>query len=190
MPIGSPGAPVCVRIQVTPPAYQLRGPPRTDTRGRGNVVEDIFQTDPISALGLPPPICIGRTATVGAALAAVQRHGMGYVLIVDDGRPVGLMSEREVLMKIVARDVRYSDSVDTYMSSVTETLTEKDAIARAIELMNEGGERNLPIVDGDGRAVSVLRTMDIIHFLAEAFPAQVLNLPPRPHQLIAEPEGA
>ena len=115
---------------------------------------------------------------------------MGYVLIVDDGKPVGIMSEREVLMKIVARDVRYSESVDTYMSRVTETLTVKDHIARAIELMNEGGERNIPIVGADGRAVSVLRTMDIIHFLAEAFPAQVLNLPPRPHQLIAEPEGA
>ena len=39
-------------------------------------------------------------------------------------------------------------------------------------------------------AVAVLRTMDLIHFLAEAFPATVMNLPPRPHQLIAEPEGA
>ena len=48
-----------------------------------NVVEEIFQTDPISALGLPPPISIGRDATVGAALAAVQKHGQGYVLVVD-----------------------------------------------------------------------------------------------------------
>jgi CBS domain-containing protein len=154
------------------------------------VVEDTFQTDPISALGLPPPVSIGRTATVGEALAAVQRHGQGYVLIVDEGRPVGLMSEREVLMKIVARDVKYDESVDTYMSHAPETLTQKDPIARAIQLMNEGGERNIPIVDDGGRAVGVLRTMDIIHFLAEAFPAQVLNLPPRPPQLIPEPEGA
>lgn len=154
------------------------------------MVEEIFQTDPISALGLPPPVCIGRDATVGAALTAVQRHGMGYVLIVDAGRPVGLMSEREVLMKIVARDVKYSEGVESYMTRVTESLTQTERIARAIELMNEGGERNIPIVDESGRAVGVLRTMDIIRFLAEAFPAQVLNLPPRPHQMIPEPEGA
>jgi CBS domain-containing protein len=154
------------------------------------VVEDLFQTDPISALGLPPPVSIGRDATVGKALAAVKRHGVGYVLIEEDGRPVGIMSEREVLMKIVARDVKYDESVDTYMSHRPQTLTLKDQIARAIQLMNEGGERNIPIVDEDGLAVAVLRTLDIIHFLAEAFPAQVLNLPPRPHQLIAEPEGA
>ena len=154
------------------------------------MVEEIFQTDPISALGLPPPISIGRDATIGAALAAVKRHGMGYVLVVDgEGRPTGIMSEWEVLMKIVARDVKYDDGVDKYVSRA-ETLTASDPIARAVQMMSEGGERNIPIVDSAGRAVAVLRTLDIIGFLAEAFPAQVLNLPPRPHQLIPEPEGA
>ncbi len=154
------------------------------------MVEEIFQTDPISALGLPPPVSIGRDASVGAALAAVQQHGQGYVLIVDAGRPVGMMSEREVLMRIVARDVKYAENVDKYMSHAPETLTLKEPIATAIRMMNEGGERNIPIVDGTGLAVAVLRTIDIIRFLAEAFPAQLLNLPPRPHQLIPEPEGA
>lgn len=154
------------------------------------MVEEIFQTDPISSLGLPAPISIGRDASVGAALAAVQRHGQGYVLILENGAPVGIMSEREVLMRIVSRDVKYTENVDKYMSHAPETLTSKDPIASAIRLMNEGGERNIPIVDGAGRAVAVLRTIDIIHFLAETFPAQLLNLPPRPHQMIPEPEGA
>jgi CBS domain-containing protein len=155
------------------------------------VVEETFQTDPISALGLPPPVCIGRDSSVGAALAAVQKHGRGYVLVIDDEEhPVGIMSEREVLMKIVARDVKYDEGVGKFMTHSPETLTLSDQIARAIQMMNEGGERNIPIVDEAGRAVAVLRTIDIIHFLAEAFPAQVLNLPPRPHQLIPEPEGA
>ena len=154
------------------------------------MVEEIFQTDPISSLGLPSPVSIGRDATVGAALAAVQKHGQGYVLVVEAGRPVGIMSEREVLIRIVARDVKYDENVDRYMSHAPETLTSKDPIATAIRMMNEGGEGNIPVVDGSGLAVAVLRTIDIIHFLAEAFPAQLLNLPPRPHQMIPEPEGA
>lgn len=154
------------------------------------MVEEIFQTDPISSLGLPPPVSIGRNASVGAALTAVQKHGQGYVLVVENGHPVGIMSEREVLMRIVARDVKYGENVDKYMSHAPETLTLKDPIATAIRMMNERGERNIPIVDGAGQAVAVLRTIDIIHFLAEAFPAQLLNLPPRPHQMIPESEGA
>jgi CBS domain-containing protein len=155
------------------------------------MVEDSFQTDPISALGLSPPVSIGRDASVGAALDAVQRHGVGYVLVIDeDGRPAGMMSEREVLMKLVARDVKYDENVEKFANRDLRTLTSRDPIARAIDIMNEGGERNIPIVDDEGKAVAVLRTLDIIDFLAEAFPAQVMNLPPRPHQLIPEPEGA
>ena len=154
------------------------------------MVEETFQTDPISALGLPSPVSIGREASVGEALRAVQSRGVGYVLVVEDGRPVGIMSETEVLMKIVARDVKYDEGVDKYMTHHPPTLTQSDPIASAIQLMNEGGERNIAIVDETGRAVGVLRTLDIIDFLAEAFPAQVMNLPPRPHQLIPEPEGA
>ena len=97
------------------------------------MVEETFQTDPISALGLPSPVSIGREASVGEALRAVQSRGVGYVLVVEDGRPVGIMSETEVLMKIVARDVKYDEGVDKYMTHNPATLTEKDPIARAIE---------------------------------------------------------
>ena len=45
------------------------------------------------------------------------------------------------------------------------------------------------LTDANGRATAVLRTLDVVHFLAEAFPEQLLNLPPRPHQVMAKPEG-
>jgi len=154
-----------------------------------NTVLGTFQTDPISALGLPAPISIGTEATVGAALAAVQKQGQGYVLIVDDGRPRGIMSEREVLMKIVARDVKYDSNVMEFASRIPVTLTGTETIARAIKLMIAEGVANIPIVDGRGKASAVLRSVDVIHFLAEAFPEQLLNLPPRPHQTLPKPEG-
>jgi hypothetical protein len=55
--------------------------------------------------------------------------------------------------------------------------------------MKEKEIDNIPVVDEAGKAVSVIRTLDIVHFLAEAFPQEVLNLPPRPHQLMPKPEG-
>lgn len=153
------------------------------------MVRGTFETDPISALGLPSPISLGMDATVGAALEAVQRQGRGYVLIVEDGRPRGIMTEREVLMNIVARDVKYSTPVMEYASPIPVTLTESETIARGVKVMVAEGIDNIPIVDASGRATAVLRTLDVIHFLAEAFPEQLLNLPPRPHQTMPKPEG-
>ena len=154
-----------------------------------NVVRGTFRTDPISALRLPRLVSIGTNATVGAALAAVQHEGSGYVLVLEDGRPRGIMSEREVLMKIVARDVKYDSNVLDFVSPIPVTLTEHEPIARAVGLMVETGLENIPIVDSAGKATAVLRTVDVIHFLAEAFPEQLLNLPPEPHQVLSKPEG-
>jgi hypothetical protein len=47
----------------------------------------------------------------------------------------------------------------------------------------------IPIVDEAGRAIAVLRSIDVLHFLAEVFPEQLLNLPPEPHQTMPKPEG-
>jgi hypothetical protein len=48
----------------------------------------------------------------------------------------------------------------------------------------------VPLVDPDGLLVGVVRQVDILKYLAEAFPEELLNLPPRPHQRMKEPEGA
>jgi predicted transcriptional regulator len=138
---------------------------------------------------LSAPVSIGTEASIGAALEAVQKQGQGYVLVVEAGRPRGIMTEREVLMKIVARDVKYSTNVMDYVSRIAVTLTESQPIARAVKMMIAEGVENIPIVDTTGRATAVLRTLDVIHFLAQTFPEQVLNLPPRPNQIMPKPEG-
>jgi CBS domain-containing protein len=101
------------------------------------------------------------------------------------------MTERDVLMKIVRRDVNYDEPVDKYMTASPQTLTADDTIREAITLMNNEGFRNIPIVDATtGEATAIFRVTDIIHHLAESFPGHVLNLPPRADQQMKTPEGA
>ena len=153
------------------------------------MVRGTFRTDPISALGLPPPVSIGKDASVGAALAAVQKFGKGYVLVLDGDTPRGIMTDRDVVMKVVARQISYETSVLDIASRIPHTLTASDPIAAAVQVMKDTEIDNVPVVDEAGKAVGVIRTLDIVHFLAEAFPQEVLNLPPRPHQLMPKPEG-
>ena len=70
------------------------------------------------------------------------------------------------------------------------TLHLDQPIRHAIYLMQTGVYRNVPLVDDKGVLVGVVRPVDIIKYLAEAFPEELLNLPPRPHQRIKESEGA
>jgi CBS domain-containing protein len=162
---------------------------KLDLASEANSVKGTFETDPISALALPAPVAIGIDASIGAALAAVQSKGQGYVLVVEGGRPRGIMSERDVLMKIVARDIKYDTNVMEVASRIPVTLTPSETIARAIKIMIADGADYIPIVPSDGRATAVLRAQDVMHFLAEAFPREILNLPPRPNQTLPKPEG-
>ncbi len=103
--------------------------------------------------------------------------------------PRGLMSEREVLMQVVARDVKYDSGVMDFVSPIPVVLMDSETIAHAVKTMASEGIDNIPVVDASGKATAVLRALDVIHFLAEAFPEELLNLPPEPHQTMPKPEG-
>ncbi len=101
------------------------------------------------------------------------------------------MTERDVLMKVVARDVTYEEPVDNFMTRDPLTLTLDDTVGEAISLMNRENIRNVPIINPtNGEAIALFRVQDVIDYLAEAYPEKVLNLPPMPHQLLRTPEGA
>ena len=75
------------------------------------------------------------------------------------------------------------------MTTDPRTLDLDQTIRDAIELMQTGRYRNVPIVDDRRRLVGVVRQVDIIKYLAESFPEELLNLPPRPHQRMDRQEG-
>ncbi len=123
-------------------------------------------------------------------IETIQQAQAGAVLVVEGKRLVGIMTERDVLLKVVARDVNYDDPVDKYMTPNPRRLRPIDTIGDALNLMHEAGLRNIPIVDENEEAIALFRVRDVIHHLAESFPEHVLNLPPRPHQKMKTAEGA
>jgi len=76
------------------------------------------------------------------------------------------------------------------MTTDPKTLDLDQTIRDAIELMQTGRYRNVPLVDDLGNLMGVVRQQDIISYLAESFPEELLNLPPRPHQRMKASEGA
>jgi CBS domain-containing protein len=136
------------------------------------------------------------TVPPGTSLAdcvrAIQRTGTGDSVFVCDasGRLMGVLTERDIFGRIVGGAIDLREPVETLMTTQPRTLDLDDTIRDAIVLMRTGRYRNVPMVDEAGSLVGVVRQADIIKFLAESFPEELLNLPPRPHQRMQEPEGA
>jgi CBS domain-containing protein len=150
---------------------------------------------PLMVVGRRLPVSMSPGTSIGDCLLAIQRTGTGdSVFITDeDDRLVGVLTERDIFGRLVGPDVGQGVDVDApveaFMTTDPKTLHLDQTVLDALMLMQSGRYRNVPVVDEDRRLVGVVRQVDILKFLAESFPEELLNLPPRPHQRMEQAEG-
>jgi CBS domain-containing protein len=100
--------------------------------------------------GTPLREVIGRMAA----------RNVGAVLVVDDGRLVGILTERDVL-RVAAEGLALETPVAERMTHEPETIESGDSVEHAATLMIHGGFRHLPVVDG-GVPVGILSIRDLV----------------------------
>jgi CBS domain-containing protein len=192
-----PGGAVGARRRRGRRAAPLRG--RVYTAGVTDLTESAVarrvpsMTDErLRVLSRRQPVTVPPGTSLAECVRAIQRTGTGDSVFVCDaaGRLVGVLTERDIFARIVVGQVDLSQPVESLMTTEPRTLDLDQTIREAIELMQTGRYRNVPIVDDRRNLVGVVRQVDIIKYLAESFPEELLNLPPRPHQRMRAPEGA
>jgi CBS domain-containing protein len=94
----------------------------------------------------------------------VERN-VGAVLVLDDGRLAGILTERDVL-RAVARGLDDATRVRDCMTTHPETIAPDDRTEQAAVLMLHGGFRHLPVVEGDD-LVGVISIRDLVPLLLE-----------------------
>jgi len=152
----------------------------------------VFQRPIRELSSLQPVVVLAPSATVREALTVMNREEVSCVLLVEHDRLVGVFTERDVLTKVVAQalDMDYTP-VRTCMTRQPASLEMDSELVYALYEMSLGGHRHLPLVDDQGRPVALVSMRAIVEALIEAFPQEILNLPPSPaHSHPRTPEGA
>ena len=113
------------------------------------------------------------STTVARAARLMERKNVGALLAVDDGRLVGIFTERDIVFRVVARglDVESTRVADA-MTRTPQTVGPDERFGYALLIMHEKGFRHLPVVDG-GRIVGMLSARsamdpDLEEFVSEA----------------------
>ncbi|MBM4266092.1 MAG: CBS domain-containing protein [Deltaproteobacteria bacterium] len=148
---------------------------------------------PIGVLpDLRAPIQVDRRASLRSVIDRMNEERIGCVLVVEQGRLVGVFTERDVLTKVVGTAIDlHRTAVEDLMTRDPECLTLDDGIAYALNKMTIGGFRHVPLVDALGRPTGVVAMRHIVEYLVDLFPRSILNLPPSPDLAIARTrEGA
>jgi CBS domain-containing protein len=133
---------------------------------------------------VPPktPVVVGQEETVFEAILKMQENRIGAVLV-ETPEGLGIVTERDIIMKIPGKGRLSKDvQVKEIMTPDPVTLHPEDSIAFAMNYMAVGGYRHLPILDDAGCPVGILSVRDLLRFIVEFFPQEVISLPPKPQR--------
>ena len=136
-------------------------------------------------LSLPPDTCIEQ------AIALMNQHDRGAVLVVRDEQLVGIFTERDVLRRVLPRGLSLARTpLRDVMTECPDVLPEFATLAQALRTMARSRYRHLPVVDEQGRPLAIVSMRRIIQYVCEAFPEQILNAPPERRDGFTALEGA
>lgn len=114
----------------------------------------------IAELMKPDPITCPPDAEVRAAAALMRDHAMGDVLVVEGETVRGIVTDRDIAVRVVA-DGR---GPDTHLADVLSgdlvTASSGDSVEQVIQLMRQHAVRRIPVVDG-GRLAGVVSIGDL-----------------------------
>jgi len=138
--------------------------------------------EPVGALPVKAALTVAPDTTVTVAMRRMQDEHRGCVVITDDGtensKLIGIFTERDVLFRIVDRGRNPAAlPVRDVMTPDPECLSIRSAVAYALNMMAVGGFRHVPVVDDNHRPAFVISVRNVVEFLVEAFPREILNLP-------------
>jgi len=122
---------------------------------------------PLADLAHHKPLTIAASATAADAVHQMQHAGAGCLIVEDGGRVAGILSERDLVMKLDDANLN-GLTVAELMTSDPVVLRPDDSIAVAINKMAVGGFRHIPLVV-DGHATGIVSARDVFkHILSTA----------------------
>jgi IMP dehydrogenase len=114
-----------------------------------DVVADVIAFVKSRHLVHDTPITLDPSATVGDALVLLTKRAHGAAIVVEQGRPVGIVTERDLL------DVDRFTQVRTVMSPEPVTLSDDADPRAAFEELHRTRRRVAPVVDASGAVVGI-----------------------------------
>jgi CBS domain-containing protein len=119
----------------------------------GQTVQDVMTRDPGA---------VEASAPIIEAAEIMLREDVGSVPILEDGRLAGMLTDRDIVLRVVAegRDARTITCAEI-ASRQLATIDPQQPLEEALRLMGEHQVRRLPVVEEDGRLVGILAQADV-----------------------------
>lgn len=117
-----------------------------------NIVSDVMTRDPVT---------VDAGSTIIEAAQLMRRHDTGAVVVTTAGKVTGILTDRDITIRVVAEGLDPSTTVEQAGSSQDlASVTPDTSLDQAVALMRAKAIRRLPVIEGD-RAVGMLSLGDL-----------------------------
>jgi len=108
-------------------------------------------------------VAVGPDDTVFTALTLLAQFDIGALLVLDQGRLVGLFSERDYARKIILKGKASKDTlVREIMSEKLSCVTLSETVQECMALMTERHVRHLPVIGDQNEVLGILSIGDLV----------------------------
>lgn len=124
---------------------------------------------PISDLCSKELVCVESESTILYAAQLMKRHHVGGVVVVELGerkKPTGILTDRDIVLGVVAENLPATTKVKEIMSLGALTVPKGRGIADVVDKMESKGVRRVVVVDGSGVACGMVSLDDILQLVA------------------------
>lgn len=143
-----------------------------DPRSYGSSLEQALAEETVAAVQSRPYMSVSPDTSVAVAVQLLADRGVACALVEEEGKLVGVFSDRDVLNKVAleyetmkrqpVRDVMVADPV---------FVRESDSAAAALCVMAVMGHRHVPVLDADDKILGIVTPQRITSFLLERIDA-------------------
>jgi CBS domain-containing protein len=115
----------------------------------------------------------------------MEQHNVGAVIVVENDRPVGIVTDRDLALAVAARGIALETAASRVMSAPVITADLSDEVLDTTRTMMEARVRRLPVIDNDGRLVGLVTLDDLLRLLSRELANLIEGIKPEMETHIA-----
>lgn len=116
----------------------------------------------VSDVMVKNPVVVKADTPCGKIARLMKERKIGSVVIVEKGKPVGIVTERDLVHRVMAEEKdQFKCSADQVATKPVIAVSVHADVEMVVDIMNDYGIRRLVVVDNDDQVVGIVTTDDL-----------------------------
>ncbi len=122
---------------------------------------------------------VKKGTTIKEVVALMQQKNIGCVLVSGENDEIaGVVTIGDLMQTFVGSTLSADASIDNIMTTTVRKIDQNSSVLDTVDTFYHEKLRHLPVLSADNKVSGILSDRNLMNYIAENMPSEVLNLPP------------